>query len=78
MKRPLIYGLLLLLLAFYPVSYIALLEPQVSIVIGLQNKQCTRHAAFRGAGTSDFIMAFYKPLIALDQSIRPDYWSWTE
>jgi len=76
MKRVIIWASLLLL-AFYPVSYIALLEPQVKVAIGIPTRY-TREVSFRGAGTSDFIMGFYKPLLALDQAIRPDYWSWTE
>jgi hypothetical protein len=76
MKRAILWASLMLL-GLYVVSYIALLEPQVSVAIGLPTRY-TRNVFFRGAGTSDFVMTLYKPLLALDQWIRPDYWSWTE
>ena len=75
MKRAVIWASLMLL-ALYPVSYIALLEPQIKVAIGLPTRY-SREVNFR-PGNSDFILAFYKPLLALDHSIRPGYWSWTE
>ncbi len=75
MKRAVIWASLMLL-ALYPVSYFALLDPQIKVAIGLPTRY-SREVNFR-SGNSDFILAFYKPLIALDQSIRPEYWSWTE
>lgn len=65
-----------LLLAAYPISYLVLLNPEVHCFT-FSTTQCHRQLSFRGFGESeDFLQVVYKPLLALDQQWRPEYWKW--
>ena len=71
-------AVILLLLVAYTISYLALLDPQVTFGGTLRTTIYHRLVSFRVTGPSEFLEAFYQPLIELDQKIRPEYWTWFE
>jgi hypothetical protein len=72
-------AVLLILLVLYAFSYLVLLNPlKFEEVQHLTRSNGARIVFFHGFGFSqDFLQVAYKPLILLDQKIRPEYWSWT-
>ncbi len=75
MKRGIALVVVLILLLAYPVSYWLLLKPRIWI------HDCSgmRAVSFSGLGQSPKVLqVIYKPLILLDQKLRPEYWNWDE
>jgi hypothetical protein len=64
MRRPVqIFGVIVLLLLAYPLSYLVLLDPQVHCFTSA-NAYYSRSVSFRGFGPSyETLQVFYKPLI---------------
>ena len=72
-------AVLVILLVLYVVSYLALLNPLTLVEGNSTRADYTRSVFFRDFGFSqDFLQVAYKPLISLDQRMRPEYWSSTE
>lgn len=74
-------AILVILLVLYVVSYLALLDPILALEGNAIRLNYERIIFFRGFDfgySQDFLQVAYKPLIVLDQKIRPEYWSWTE
>jgi len=67
------------LILAYPLSYFVLLDSKVALAGTNSWTIYRRIVSFREFGCSqEFLEDFYKPLILLDQKLRPDHWSWSE
>jgi len=73
--RVIVVGIVLLLAA-YVGSYLALLDPIEVGDGGLYRWSSCRVPAYRAG--SDFADAVFRPAAWVDRQVRPDYWAWRE